>query len=169
MKTTFAWSTAICCLSLLFGGALQAENMANYKGQCLDPNGSYADGPCVCYCPMVKFKPKYHCEQKCYLEAYQVPKKCCRYVPEQYTKTFCKMVPQYYTKTFCRQVPEYYTTCETKYRKKYYTTTHCTYEPCRYTVKKCNVCPTNTCEPSCPSPCEPACDPCSGYAQPVNR
>ncbi|MEM1282215.1 MAG: hypothetical protein AAGG81_01535 [Chlamydiota bacterium] len=149
MKAKFAWSTAICCLSLLFASSGEA-GQTTHNGQPIDPGCEYKDGPCVCYCPMVKYKPKYHCEKKCYTEAYQVPRKCCRYVPEYYTKTYCRQVPEYYTKTHCRQKPEYYTEYDTKYRTKSYNVTHCTYEPCRYTVKKCGVCP-QACDNGCPS------------------
>lgn len=148
MNTKLAWSTAICCLSLLFTGTGEA-GQTTHNGQPIDPGCEYRDGPCVCYCPMVKYKPKYHCEKKCYTESYQVPKKCCRQVPQYYTKTYCRQVPEYYTKTHCRQVPEYYTVYETKYRKKYYTVNHCTYEPCKYVVKKCTECPTGCSTGNC--------------------
>ena len=151
MKTTFTWSTAICCLSLLLASSAVAETERD--GKPIDPNCEYADGPCTCYCPMVKYKPRYTCEKKCYTEAYQVPRTCTRYVPQYYTKTYCRQVPEYYTKTHCRQVPEQYTVCDTKYRTKYYTVTHCDYVPCKYVVKKCGVCPTD-CAPSCPSSCD---------------
>lgn len=120
MKSIMFILTA-CCLSLLAPALSYADDVRSCEPkQC---------GPCVCYCPMVKYVPKYHCEQKCYTEPYQVAKKCCRYVP------------QYYTKTYCKQVPEYYYTYETKYCKKYYTEKKCTYVAQKYIEKKCIDCP----------------------------
>lgn len=159
MKSTSLWATALSCLTILLANAGHAgETMRN--GEPIDPNRVYSDGDCTCYCPVVKYKPVYSYEKKCYQEAYQVPRVCCRYVPEYYTKTFCRQVPEYYTKTFCRQVPEKYTVCDTKYRNKYYTVTHCSYTPCRYVVKKCGVCPTDVSAPCGENECgvEAPCD-----------
>ncbi len=105
--------------------------------ECMDDCSGQPCGPCVCYCPMVKYVPKYHCETKCHTEPYQVAKKCCRYTN------------QYYTKTYCRQVPEYYYTYETKYRKRYTTENKCTYVAKKYVEKKCVSCPT----PAVAAPC----------------
>lgn len=138
MKSMFFILTA-CCLSFLAPtlGSAQDDVGSCEPRQC---------GPCVCYCPMVKYVPKYHCEQKCYTEPYQVAKKCCRYVP------------QYYTKTYCKQVPEYYYTYETRYCKKYYTEKKCTYVPQKYVEKRCVACP------AAESPCADR-----GYARDFRR
>lgn len=98
----------------------------------VNPCEEYQTGPCVCSCPVTRFKPQYYCEKKCVQEPYCVQKKCTRYVPEYYTKQFCRMVPQYYTKTFCKKVPECYYVSETKYRNRYIMEKKCKYVP--YTV-----------------------------------
>lgn len=133
MIKSIALAVAAFCITMMMPTNSEAQIINN-----ADPSCPQQCGPCVCYCPMVKYVPKYHCEKKCYDEPYQVAKKCVRYVPE------------YYTKTFCRQVPQCYYTYETKCRKRYVTETKCTYIPQRYIVKKCIDCPA-------PAPCEPAC------------
>ncbi len=123
MIKSIALTVATFCFTLMMPAASEAAPMMNRGG---DPAcGAEPCGPCVCYCPMVKYVPVYHCEKRCYDEPYQVAKKCTRYKPE------------YYTKTFCRQVPECYYTYETKCRKRYVTETKCTYVPKKFIVKKC--------------------------------
>lgn len=165
----------LCSLSTIHA----AERIGNVKDLDTNCNGMYEEGevnpcaeyrtgPCVCYCPVTKFRPKYYCEKRCVEEPYCVQKKCtryvpqyyekkcCRYVPEYYTKTFCRKVPQYYTQTYCRQVPECYYVTETKYRKRYVSERKCRYEPYT-TIEKCcvdePVCGSGGCASgSCPAP-----------------
>lgn len=151
--------TILGCIfaSFLFGGldaGLLGKNKNNnnsynnnsgrvYQEGEVDPNSSFVSGPCVCYCPVTRYKPEYYCETHCVQEPYECKKRCCRYRTETYTKQHCRYVPQYYTKTYCRQVPEYYDECETKYRTKHVKEKKCCYKPYTCIEKRCCDCPSN--------------------------
>lgn len=155
---------SLCTLSNLSAAATTPVREMNidpngvYQEGEVDPNACYQSGPCVCYCPVTRFRPEYYCETKCVEEPYTVEKKCCRYVdqnytkkccryvdqpyekqccrmvPEYYTKTCCRMVPEYYEKQYCRNVPEYYTkTCSRKV-PEYYEEQYCRKVPEYYTT-----------------------------------
>lgn len=179
-KTPFIIFALTLCT--LFGQGLYAERINNVRELDTNQNGIYEEnevnacgeyqcGPCICYCPVTRFKPKYYCVDRCEQEPYTVKKKCCRYVDQYYTKKHCRYVPQYYTKTYCRQVPEYYSqsycrkvpeyyyTCETKYRNKIVKEKKCRYEPYTCWEKRCIDAP-NGC-PTCPGDGK-------GYAQPAD-
>lgn len=102
----------------------------------IDPSQEYrGNGPCICWCPFVRYTPQYYCTTRCEQEAYTVCKQQCRYRTETYTKEHCRSVPEYYTQTHCRMVPQYYTVCETKYRKKVCQDQHVRYIPVNYMKK----------------------------------
>lgn len=162
MKKLLLMGAFLLCSSLSMADAAEKiRNVRDLDANCngiyeegeVNPCGEYRTGPCVCYCPVTKFKPKYYCEKRCIEEPYCVQKKCTRYVPQYYTKQCCRYVPQYYTKTYCRQVPECYYVTENKIRKRYVTERKCRYEP--YTcIEKCCVdepvcgqggCPSGSC------------------------
>ncbi len=113
----------------------------NHNGQWdqgeVDPCCAYRCGPCICYCPVTKFKPQYYKTCRCEYETYNCYKRCCRYNPQYYECTHCRYVPQYYKTTHCRQVPEYYYTCEEKCRPKYVYDCHCRYCPYTCWEKSC--------------------------------
>lgn len=153
----------ILCFCFPFGQSLFAERVNNVRDLDTNCNGiyetgevnpcvEYQSGPCVAYCPVTRFKPKYYCEKKCIQEPYTVKKKCCRYVPQYFTKQYCRYVPEYYTRTFCRQVPEYYCVNETRYRTRYVTEQKCCYLPYTCVEKRCYECPPSAIASSgCPS------------------
>jgi len=175
-KTPFVVFALILCT--FFGQSLDAATqrarVRNVRDVDTNKNGIYEQsevnacggecqaGPCVCYCPVTRFKPKYYCVERCEQEPYTVKKKCtryvnqyytkkhCRYVPQYYTKTYCRKVPEYYCKTYCRKVPETYYTCETKYRNKVVKEKRCRYEPYTCWEKRCIDAP-DGCS-SCPQP-----------------
>lgn len=107
----------------------------------VDPNCEYQSGRCYCYCPTTRFVPQYYCTTRCVQEAYTVPKKCCRMVPEYYEKQHCRHVPQYYCKTYCKMEPKYY--CQMV--PKYYQKQHCRYIPEQYTTTHCRQRPEYYC------------------------
>ena len=131
-------------------------NNGYYNEGEVEPDCEYRSGPCVCYCPVTKFKPCYYTCKRCVQEPYCEYKRCCRMVPQYYEKQCCRMVPQYYCKTCCKQVPEYYCVPVQKCRTRVICERKCRYVPCTYMKKTCVDCP-----PSCPSPCAPASE-CAG-------
>ncbi|NGX43369.1 MAG: hypothetical protein K940chlam7_01666 [Chlamydiae bacterium] len=157
---TFAFLVAISTVSaeqVRNIRSLDSNNNGMYEEGEINPSGEYRTGPCVCYCPVTRFKQKKYCVKRCYQEPYTVRKKCvryvnqpyqkqqCRYVNQYYTKTYCKKVPEYYCVTCYKKCPEYYYTCETKSRTKYYNEEKCHYVPytCieRKCIDPCAVCP----------------------------
>lgn len=131
-----------------------------YQEGDIDPNCAYQSGPCVCYCPVTRFKPQHYCTTRCEKEPYTVTKKCTRCVPEYYQKTCCRMVPQYYCVTKCRYKTECYDECKTCYRNKYCKDWHCRYVPYTCIEKRCIDCPAPTQSPCCPAPVCPVCPTC---------
>jgi len=144
-------------------GMYQAQEMSgDYEGDAACP-APYQSGPCICYCPVTRFRPSYYCVNRSCQEPYTVQKKCCRYVPQYYTKQHCRMVPEYYTKTYCRQVPEYYCVPETRYRTRCWQERKCRYIPYTTIEKKCIDNPDGGC-PTCPTACPSDCPcPSDGY------
>src|SRR5271167_428894 len=65
----------------------------------VDPCKEYQSGPCVCYCPVTRFKTENYCVTRCVEEPYTVDRKCCRWVDQPYCVKKCRYVPQYYTQT----------------------------------------------------------------------
>jgi hypothetical protein len=138
----------IASLAIIMGTGFSGVAMADYRAMeesemeqnGVDPNGCYQSGPCVCYCPVTRYKKEEYCVQKCVKEPYVCRKKCCRYVDQCYTKTRCRYVPQYYEEKCTRKVPEYYYTCEEKCKDKYVTEKRCRYVPYTCMEKKCVPC-----------------------------
>lgn len=132
------------------------SNNGYYNEGDVQPDCEYRSGPCICYCPVTKFKPCYYTEKRCVQEPYCEYKRCCRMCPQYYEKQCCRYVPQYYSKTCCRQVPEYYCVPVQKCRTRVICERKCRYVPCTYMKKTCIECPT-TCQPACQPACAPDC------------
>lgn len=141
----------------------KADENGYYQEGDIDPNCAYQSGPCVCYCPVTRFKPCYYCTNRYEKEYYPCYKNCYRYVPQYYQKQCCRYVPQYYCQTCCRYVKECYKVCEQKCRTKCCKDWHCRYVPYTCVEKRCmDNCPTPACCPAptcCPAP---ACCPTGG-------
>lgn len=121
--------------------SLDANQDGRYDACEVNPNACYQSGPCTCYCPVTRFRPKTYCETKCVQEPYTVSKKCCRMVDVPDCKKCCREVPQYYEKTCCRQVPQYYTKtcCRMVQVPQYYEKTCCRMVPEYYSKKCCRM------------------------------
>lgn len=128
---------------------LDTNNNGIYEACEVDPCESYQCGPCVCYCPVTRFRPCEYCETRTVKEPYTCQKRCCRYVKKYFDKTFCKYVPEYYTQKYCVEVPEYYCVDETKYRCRQVKDKKCKYIPYTCWEKKCCDC-NDVAQPSCP-------------------
>lgn len=124
---------------------VNASETGYYEPGEVDPGCEYRSGPCVCYCPVTTFKPRYYTVKRCVQEPYCEYKRCCRYVPKYTEKQCCKMVPQYYTQTYCQYVPEYYSVPVEKCRTKVVCEQKCCYVPCTYMKKTCIDCPPADC------------------------
>lgn len=124
---------------------VNASSTGYYEPGEVDPNCEYRSGPCVCYCPVTTFKPRYYTVKRCVQEPYCEYKRCCRYVPKYTEKQCCKMVPQYYTQTYCQYVPEYYSVPVEKCRTRVVCEQKCCYVPCTYMKKTCVDCPPADC------------------------
>lgn len=149
MKSRFLVGAALCLIGIFSQNNLFSDNIQDldrnqnglYDEGEVNPNCEYQSGPCICYCPVTTFRPRYYCTCNCVDEPYTVQRRCCRYVPQYYEKTCCRYVPQYYTQQYCCYVPEYYCVPETRCRKKYIREQHCCYEPCTYYKRTCVPCP----------------------------
>ncbi len=166
MKKLSIFLATLCC-GLIFSGAADAQTAMNGNGGHGVINGGNVDcnreykgcGPCVCYCPMVKYRCENYYTCRCEYDKYNVYHKQCRMVPQHYQTTHCRYVPEYYCVDRCRQVPEYYYTCEERCKPRYCYDKQCRYVPCTYYKKTCcqqqPECPQPQCcpQPSCNSGC----------------
>ena len=116
---------------------LDTNGNGQYDPGEVDPSCAYRCGPCVCYCPVTRFKPQYYTTCRCEQEEYKSYKRCCRQVPQYYERTHCRYKPEYYKTTHCRYVPQYYYVCETKCKPKYCYDKHCKYVPYTCWEKNC--------------------------------
>jgi len=127
------------CLGMLLAFDLSGTMYRNggkvYEPGEIDPSCSYQSGPCVCYCPVTRFREEKYCTQRCVYEPYTVEKKCCRYVDQGYTKKGCRYVDQPYEVKCTKMVPQYSTKSCVRYVKvpQYYERSCCKMVPECYT------------------------------------
>lgn len=169
MKNMLKLGAFACALAIGQYGYAQefAQDGANFYGNAYNgpeehsANDSSCDQPTgLCYCLYRHDEPCYYNCWRCVEDKKFCKKKCCRYVPQNYTVTKCRYVPKYECETRCRYVPETYYVDQCIPCKRWVCDRKCRYTPRYYYKKTC-------CNPDAQQPvggggCATGCCPMSG-------